>query len=71
MGRDGLLFVLDVVGPDLTRHNNRGNPVPIVYQLLSALRYLASGEFQNEVGDTFVLQISQPTVSRSVASVTR
>ncbi|XP_064478311.1 putative nuclease HARBI1 isoform X1 [Ornithodoros turicata] len=49
--------------------NNRGSPLPPVYQLLLALRFYRTGSFQMVIGD--VVNVSQPTVSRAIATLSR
>lgn len=49
--------------------DQRNQPLSKVNQILITLRYFATGSFQINIGDLF--NISQPTVSRIVANVTR
>lgn len=49
--------------------DQRNQPVSKLNQILITLRYFATGSFQINIGDHF--NISQPTVSRIVARVTR
>ena len=70
MGRETLYFVLNIVSGDLTRPTHRSNALPPVYQLLGALRYLASNSFQVDVANNKILELSQASISRSVTTVT-
>lgn len=49
--------------------SNRGLPVPPMLQLLIALRFYGAGTFQVVTGD--LVNVSQPTVCRVVARVSR
>lgn len=49
--------------------NNRGNPIPSIYQLLITLRYYADGTFHRETGD--LLNISEASTCRIVHRVSR
>uniref|UniRef100_A0A8C5CNM0 Putative nuclease HARBI1 n=1 Tax=Gadus morhua TaxID=8049 RepID=A0A8C5CNM0_GADMO len=53
---------------DLKRKTRRSSPLPVVTQILAALRFFASGSFQMVVGGT--LGVSQSSVSRVVRDVT-
>ncbi|XP_071577193.1 putative nuclease HARBI1 isoform X2 [Temnothorax nylanderi] len=48
-------------------NNNRGLPIPPIFQLLICLRFYATSSFQQVLGDTII--VSQPTVSRVVFRV--
>ena len=60
--------LLRVVSPHLRRPTRRNNALSPEVQLLAALRFYASGSFQEVVGDGTAL--SKASVSRSVAAVT-
>lgn len=49
--------------------DRRNQPLSKLNQILITLRYFATGSFQINIGDHF--NVSQPTVSRIVANVTR
>ncbi|XP_064649982.1 putative nuclease HARBI1 [Lineus longissimus] len=68
--RDGFTRILYFLRDDLPEPvNNRGNPVPPSLQLRIALRFYATGSFQIVAED--LLQISQSSVSKIVANVSR
>jgi hypothetical protein len=55
------------VGPAFQHSDLRNNPIPVQTCVLSSLRLLASGSFQQVTGDT--LQISQSSMSLYIAQV--
>ncbi|XP_015182539.1 PREDICTED: putative nuclease HARBI1 isoform X2 [Polistes dominula] len=59
--------ILPLIEPNLSKINNRGLPIPPVFQLLICLRFYATASFQLILGDT--MTISQPTISRIVFRV--
>ncbi|KAG7162162.1 nuclease HARBI1-like 9 [Homarus americanus] len=61
--------LLNMIQGDLERSDNRGRPLPAVYQLLIALHFYCSGSYQKVVGDQHGLQVSQPTVCRTIHRV--
>nr|XP_022314374.1 putative nuclease HARBI1 [Crassostrea virginica] len=65
--RHGILELLDLIEKDVSRPTGRSYAIPAVTQILVFLRYLAKGDFQSECGD--IHEISQPTVSRIIGSV--
>ena len=69
--RRGIDSLLDRFHDDFpAAETNRGMPLPNETQLLATLGYLASnGGFQSHIANE--LDISQPSVSRSVANVCR
>ena len=62
--------VCDLIRDDdaLIRQNEDGRALSVEHQVATKLRFLASGTFQNVMGD--VSWISQPSQSRSIAAVT-
>ncbi|XP_064596850.1 putative nuclease HARBI1 [Liolophura sinensis] len=66
--RRAFLQVVDFLTPALERPTNRNHAIPVVLQVLTALRYYASGSFQSLVSDLH--GISVPSTSRIVRSVT-
>ncbi|XP_072043033.1 putative nuclease HARBI1 [Amphiura filiformis] len=59
--------LIDMMAPDLQRDTERGHALPPYLQVLTALRYYATGSFQSVVGDLY--GIDQGTVSRVVCDV--
>ncbi|XP_064605835.1 putative nuclease HARBI1 [Liolophura sinensis] len=68
LDRRSILQVVDFLTPALERPTNRNHAIPVVLQVLTALRYYASGSFQSLVSDLH--GISVPSTSRIVRSVT-
>ncbi|XP_015185999.1 PREDICTED: uncharacterized protein LOC107071481 isoform X1 [Polistes dominula] len=63
--KNSIMFgILPLIEPNLSKINNRGLPIPPVFQLLICLRFYATASFQLILGDT--MTISQPTISRIV-----
>ncbi|XP_042877919.1 putative nuclease HARBI1 [Penaeus japonicus] len=68
LSKESAMMVLEKIKPRMGRiRNQRGSPIPHHLQSLVALRYLATGNFQLSMGDCH--EMSQPTVSRCVRSV--
>lgn len=65
--RHCLLELLDNLKIDLERTTNRTHPMSVATQVLSALRFYATGSMQKDAGDLH--GISQASVSRCVSSV--
>ncbi|XP_015186000.1 PREDICTED: uncharacterized protein LOC107071481 isoform X2 [Polistes dominula] len=66
--KNSIMFgILPLIEPNLSKINNRGLPIPPVFQLLICLRFYATASFQLILGDT--MTISQPTISRIVFRV--
>lgn len=64
----GVAFLDDLLQEHIPHINhNRGLPIPPKIQILCFLRYVASGSFQQVIGDT--LHISQPSVNRAIWNV--
>ncbi|CAG2228481.1 HARBI1 [Mytilus edulis] len=66
-GREGILFLSDLVRDKLTRQTNRNHALSVEQQIMVTLRFLASGSFLQVIGDT--LGLDKSTVSRVVDSV--
>ncbi|XP_063447160.1 putative nuclease HARBI1 [Mytilus trossulus] len=66
-GREGILFLSDLVRDSLTRQTNRNHALSVEQQIMVTLRFLASGSFLQVIGDT--LGLDKSTVSRVVDSV--
>ncbi|KAJ8403265.1 hypothetical protein AAFF_G00354820 [Aldrovandia affinis] len=64
-----LLELCAQMGPNLQRHTNCNQAIPVEVQLLSVLGFLATGTFQREIGDRH--GISQASVSRIMPAVLR
>ncbi|KAK0132138.1 putative nuclease HARBI1 [Merluccius polli] len=62
-----LIDLCNYLEPALRSHTHRSNPVPPHVQVLSTLRFLATGSFQRELGDR--VGISQPSISRALPRV--
>ena len=64
--RPAIIYLADMLSNDLKRKTRRSSPLPT--QIMTALRFFASGSFQMVVGGT--LGVSQSSVSRVVRDVT-
>ena len=67
-GKDNLNRLEDIIGHRLERPTNRNQSLTPRQQILIALRFYASGNFLQVIGDTFGIDIA--TVSRVVTKVT-
>lgn len=67
-GREGILFVSNLLHDDLVRETNRNHSLSVEQQVMIALRFYASGSFLQVIGDT--LGLDKSTVSRVVTAVT-
>lgn len=65
--KDSTIFICDMLRENLTRPTRRHYPVSVELQVLTALRFYATGTFQNVLGDLCFL--SQPFISKCVARV--
>ena len=65
--RHCIVELCDVIQPDLQRSTQRSHPMSVMTQVLTALRFYATGLFQKDVADLH--GISQPSVSRAVTGV--
>ena len=63
-----IMELTDTIGPDLEPSTNRSHAVPAMLHIFAALRYYATGTFQNVVGDNSGLHRS--TISRIITKVT-
>ncbi|XP_041465700.1 putative nuclease HARBI1 [Lytechinus variegatus] len=61
------LYLINILEEDLSRNTDRNNPLPVVVQVMTALRFYAVGSFQIMHGDE--ASISQPSVSRVIKKV--
>ncbi|XP_063400222.1 putative nuclease HARBI1 [Mytilus trossulus] len=69
-GREGILFLSDLVRDRLTRQTNRNHALSVEQQTMVTLRFLASGSFLQVIGDLYdTLGLDKSTVSRVVDSV--
>jgi hypothetical protein len=66
-GREALGFIVDVLRTDLERPTKRGHALSPETQVLIALRFFASGSFQQVIGDT--IGVDKSTVSNVVRDV--
>ena len=57
--KDGFREILNIIEEDISAHNERGNPIRAGIKHLLALRYYATGTFQQACGD--LCDISQPS----------
>ncbi|KAK4289860.1 hypothetical protein Pmani_037197 [Petrolisthes manimaculis] len=69
LSKESFRDLLSMIEEDLQRSDNRGRPLPPVYQLLIALHFYCSGSYQKVVGEHQSLQVSQPTVCRTIHRV--
>ncbi|CAC5361720.1 HARBI1 [Mytilus coruscus] len=65
-GREGILFLSNLVRDKLTRQTNRNLALSVEQQIMVTLRFLASGSFLQVIGDT--LGLDKSTVSRVVCA---
>ena len=65
--RDDILDIVDDIRYDVEYPVTRQGSLPAVLQLLIALRFYATGCFQNTVGE--MIGVSQPTASRTIHRV--
>ncbi|CAL4091778.1 unnamed protein product [Meganyctiphanes norvegica] len=63
-----ILEITDELRPYLERTTERGHAIPAVTQVLAALRFYASGTFQNVIAET--MGVHQCSVSRIIGDVT-
>ncbi|KAG0427546.1 hypothetical protein HPB47_025404 [Ixodes persulcatus] len=66
-GRDGIMYIADVLASDLTRPTRRNHATPVVIQVLLALKFFATGTFLITAGD--FLHLHESTASRCVRRV--
>ncbi|GFS22957.1 hypothetical protein ElyMa_001628100 [Elysia marginata] len=65
--RNHILQVSEEVEPYLLQNGLRGGLLPPHLQVCLALRFFATGTFQNAIGE--MIGVSQPTMSRTVKRV--
>lgn len=65
--RPAIMLLTDLLRNDLQRKTKRACPLPIILQIMIALRFFASGSFQAVLAGT--VGVSQSSVSRSVTAV--
>ncbi|XP_032238952.1 putative nuclease HARBI1 [Nematostella vectensis] len=66
---DSIRYIVDLLSPQLARGTKRNHALSPTLQVLVALRYFASGNFLEVIGDTFGLPKS--TVSRCITDVSK
>jgi hypothetical protein len=64
--RHVIVELCDLLEPTIGRTTGRCHAIPVPTQVLVSLRFLASGTFQNVLGDT--AGVSQPTMCRIIKS---
>lgn len=69
MPRPLLLEVIDLIEDDISHPTRRSHALPSALQVLTALRFYATGSLQLVNADT--VRISQPTVSTVITRVSR
>ncbi|XP_064646148.1 putative nuclease HARBI1 [Lineus longissimus] len=62
-----ILEVIDLIGQDVEHPTRRSHAIPSTLQVLTALRYYATGSLQLATAD--MVHVSQPTVSRIITGV--
>lgn len=67
LGRDSVEFLANLLNDRLERRTNRNHALSVTDQILVALKFYASGDFFQNVGDFFGLE--KGTVSRVVHTV--
>jgi len=65
--RHAIMELCDIVQQDIHRVTHRSHPLTVATQVLTALRFYATGCMQKDVGDLH--GISQPSASRSITGV--
>ncbi|XP_071119318.1 putative nuclease HARBI1 [Haliotis cracherodii] len=65
---ESILFIVSLVCEKLERRSNRSSPLPVLTQVLVALRFLATGSFYSLIADSYSI-ISTSSVFRSVRDV--
>ena len=65
--KDTAMDIIDLISEEIARPTSRSRSVPPMFQVLTALRFYATGTFQLAVGD--IMRFSQPTVCRIIQSV--
>ena len=65
--KDGFREIINIIEENIPAHNERGNPIPAGIKLLLALRYYATGTFQQACGD--LCDTSQSSASRIIKQV--
>ncbi|XP_041362913.1 putative nuclease HARBI1 [Gigantopelta aegis] len=68
LDRRTILDLIDAVGDVLDPHTVRNHALPSSLNIVAALRFYATGSFQQITGDT--VHVSQPTMSRVISQVT-
>lgn len=66
--RNELLEIMDELAPHVEHTSLKNNALPCELQILIALRFFASGSFQNEVGD--MIGVHKSTSCRAIRRVT-
>ena len=67
-GHEGIRYISDLLRPKLERVTRRGHALTVEQQVLTALRFFASGSFLQCIGDG--MGVDKSTVSRVVTAVT-
>lgn len=65
--RPAIMFLVNLLSGDLQRKPRRSSPLPVVLQIMAALRFFASGTFQMVLGGT--LGVSQSSICRVIRDV--
>ncbi|XP_052082587.1 putative nuclease HARBI1 isoform X2 [Mytilus californianus] len=66
-GREGIMFISNLVSNDVSRKTKRNHALTVPQQVMVTMRFLATGSFLQVVGDTIGLH--KGTVSRIVSDV--
>ncbi len=67
--RNSVMYFAHILRDNLQRKTKRSSPLPVILQIMVALRFFASGSFQAVLSNT--VGISQSSVSRIVFNVSR
>ena len=59
--RESIVFITNLVAGDISRNTQRNHALPLLHQVLIALRFYASISFLQVIGDTF--DVDKSTVS--------
>ena len=64
--RGGILFLCDVLEPELGRVTARSHAIPVLLQVLSALYFLSTGSYYRVLGDSSDINLSVASICRIV-----
>ena len=65
--RQGIIFLCNMLQEQLGRSTQRSHAIPVPLQVMTGLHFLACGSFQQVIGDSMDIGLSQASVSRIVS----